>query len=135
MVGSAHVPGLSLGLNSQLACLCPACRCRRPTTATPTALVQELLHNKTQSSAGRTRMLVMIRSSATCLLNNISSTLSTSSSDVPASGGGGAGGGTGGPASGAPRRQHKVGVVVGGCSICEVLRGRSAPRTVAAASA
>ncbi|KAF6251826.1 hypothetical protein COO60DRAFT_581296 [Scenedesmus sp. NREL 46B-D3] len=40
------------------------------------ALVQELLHNKTQSAASRTRMLHMIRSSATCLLNAIDTTLS-----------------------------------------------------------
>ncbi|KAF8057779.1 walR [Scenedesmus sp. PABB004] len=42
------------------------------------ALVQELLHNKSQSSASRTKMLLMIRSSATCLLNTISTTLSGS---------------------------------------------------------
>eukprot|EP00878_Enallax_costatus_P016420 GHUV01017223.1.p1 GENE.GHUV01017223.1~~GHUV01017223.1.p1 ORF type:complete len:270 (+),score=79.58 GHUV01017223.1:448-1257(+) len=42
------------------------------------ALVQELLHNKTQSSASRTKMLMMIRSSASCLLNTVNTTVSNS---------------------------------------------------------
>ncbi|WIA11289.1 hypothetical protein OEZ85_011413 [Tetradesmus obliquus] len=60
------------------------------------ALVQELLHNKTQSAASRTRMLHMIRSSATCLLNTIDTTLSHN------------GGSAGGAAGQHSRRTHKV---------------------------
>jgi hypothetical protein len=79
--------------------------------------VQELMHNKGQSAAGRNRMLALIRSSATCLLNTISGALSVSGSVNGAAPGGAAGGGgsaAGGgaralPAAGSlPRRQHKV---------------------------
>jgi hypothetical protein len=61
------------------------------------ALVQELLHNKTQSAASRTRMLHMIRSSATCLLNTIDTTLSHNGS-----------GSAGNAAGQHSRRTHKV---------------------------
>jgi hypothetical protein len=63
------------------------------------ALVQELLHNKMQSAASRTRMLHMIRSSATCLLNTIDTTLSHN------------GGSAGGAAGQHSRRTHKVGFI------------------------
>jgi hypothetical protein len=72
--------------------------------------VQELLHNKTQSASSRTRMLLMIRSSAACLLNTISTALNSSSSSNTQDGlPGQASNGTGRD-SPTDRRMQKVGV-------------------------
>lgn len=68
-----------LQLGSSTTLPCPVCLLLA-------ALVQELLHNKTQSASSRTRMLLMIRSSAVCLLNTISTAISSSSTSDGMSG-------------------------------------------------
>jgi hypothetical protein len=76
------------------------------------ALVQELLHNKTQSASSRTRMLLMIRSSAVCLLNTISTAINSSSAPD------GLPGTRNGSDSPSGRRVHKVGLGGGGFVQC-----------------
>jgi signal transduction histidine kinase len=61
----------------------PLARPIPPNTSTTTpALTNELLHNTIQSAAGRGKMLVMIRSSAGCLLNIINATLDTAAAST-----------------------------------------------------
>lgn len=97
-----------------------SCSFDSPLLSPPPALVQELLHNKTQSASSRTRMLLMIRSSAVCLLNTIRTALNSSSGSSSSGaagaaagpdgllGSGGAGGSGLDSPGGSSRRVHKV---------------------------